>query len=349
MHKIYIADRHIGRGSPCFIIAEAGINHNGDINLAKDLIDAAKDLGADAIKFQTFKAEQIAIPSCPMAGYQKKMSPDESQYEMLKRLELSDSQFIELFNYCRKKKIMFLSTPFDHQSAKFLYKLGIIAFKISSSDLNNIPFLMQVASYKKPVILSTGMSTLLEVKEAVEAIFSTGNKKLILLHCTSNYPTRFQDVNLRAMLTLEKKFNLAVGYSDHTIGFEVSIAAAAMGACVIEKHFTLNRRLAGPDQAASLEPDELKKMVGCIRNIEKSLGTGVKKPRKSEEAIKRVIRKSVVAVGDIPEGATINQDMLAIKRPGRGIEAKYLARIIGKRTKVNIKKDQILLWREVLR
>ncbi|MEW6680128.1 MAG: N-acetylneuraminate synthase family protein, partial [bacterium] len=224
--RINIAGRIIGDEQPVFIIAEAGVNHNGSLKLAKRLVDAAKVAGADAIKFQTFKADELVIPNAPKAEYQKKTTSGKSQYEMLKELELSENEFKELFDYCQEKKIIFMSTPFDFRSAEFLYKLGIPAFKIGSGDLTNPPLLIQVAKYRKPIILSTGMSTLAEVKEAVKAIYSTGNKKLILLHCTSNYPTKYEDVNLKAMVTLKDEFNVPIGYSDHTEGIEVAVAAA---------------------------------------------------------------------------------------------------------------------------
>ncbi|MEW6482425.1 MAG: N-acetylneuraminate synthase [bacterium] len=342
--QINIAGRTIGDNQPVFIISEAGVNHNGDVKIAKKMIEAAKDIGADAIKFQTFKADELVIPNAPKAEYQNKTTSGKSQYEMLKELELSENEFKKLFNYCQKKNIIFLSTPFDFQSAEFLYKLGVPAFKIGSGDLTNIPLLIQVAKYGKPIILSTGMSTLAEVKEAVKPIYSTGNKKLILLHCTSNYPTKYEDVNLKAMVTLKDEFNLPIGYSDHTEGIEVSVGAVALGACVIEKHFTLDKNLAGPDHKASLEPDEFRKMVQSIRNVEMAMGNGIKKPTKSEIEVQKVARKSIVVARDIPKGTRLSLDMLAIKRPGTGIEPKYLDKLVDKQVITSIKKDQILTW-----
>lgn len=341
---IKIRNRKIGENQPVFIIAEAGVNHNGSLKMAKRMIDTAKSCGADAVKFQTFKTEEVVTCEAPKAEYQKKSAPDESQFEMIKKLELSEPVFRELFNYCRKKKIIFLSTPFDSQSARFLYKLGIPAFKIGSGELTNIPLLLQVAKYGKPVILSTGMSNLEEIRGAVRGIYSTGNKKLILLHCTSNYPAKFENINLKAMDSLRRKLNVPIGYSDHTKGIEIAVAAVAMGACIIEKHFTLDNNLPGPDHKASLMPAELKHMVQSIRNVEKSLGNGVKEIQKSEIEIKKIARKSIIAKVDIPKGLTISKEMLAIKRPGTGIEPKFLSRIIGKRLKKGIQKDKILTW-----
>jgi N-acetylneuraminate synthase/N,N'-diacetyllegionaminate synthase len=342
--EIKIRNRKVGNNQPVFIIAEAGVNHNGSLKLAKRMIDSAKNCGVDAVKFQTFKTEEVVTRDAPKAEYQKASAPAESQFEMIKKLELSEPAFRELSDYCRKKKIIFLSTPFDFQSARFLYKLGVPAFKIGSGELTNIPLLLQIAQYGKAVILSTGMSDLKEVKDAVRVIYSTKNKKLILLHCTSNYPAKFEDINLRAMDTLKKKFNVPIGYSDHTKGIEVAIAAVAMGACVIEKHFTLDNNLPGPDHKASITPAELKCMVKSVRNIEKSLGNGIKEIRKSELEIKKVARKSIVASVDIPKGMILSKEMLVIKRPGTGIEPKFLGRIIGKRLKKNILEDKILTW-----
>ena len=346
--NIKINNRKIGKNQPVLIIAEAGVNHNGSLRLAKKMVATAKKTGADAIKFQTFKAEDLVLRHAPKAEYQKKTVPGKSQFEMLKELELSETEFEELFNYCKKQKIIFLSTPFDFKSAEFLYKLGVSAFKIGSGDLTNLPLLTQVARYRKPVILSTGMATLEEVKEAVRTIYLSGNKKLILLHCTSNYPAKYRDVNLRAMDTLKQRFNIIVGYSDHTQGIEVTIAAVAKEACVIERHFTLDKTLPGPDHKASLEPDEFREMVSSIRNIEKALGRSTKKPTKTELRIKKVIRKSIVATKDIPKRMKITKKMLAIKRPGTGIKPKYLDQLIGRQARRNIKKDTIITWGKVV-
>lgn len=334
---IGIGNKRVGLHQPVFIIAETGVNHNGSLSLAKKMIDAVKSAGADAVKFQTFKTEGLVV----------KRGQRNSQFKMLKQLELSEKDFRELKGYCKKKKIVFLSTPFDSRSAEFLYELGVPAFKIASGELTNTPLLAQIAKYHKPIILSTGMATLREVKGAVQTIYSAGNKALILLHCTSNYPTEYKDVNLKAMDTLRKTFSTPVGYSDHTQGIEVSIASVAMGACVIEKHFTLDKTLTGPDHRASLEPNEFRSMVIAMRNIERSMGNGIKSPNESECTIKKIARKSIVAAHDIPKGANLTSGMLSIKRPGTGIEPGCLKRLINKRTKTALKKDQILTWEKV--
>ena len=341
---IKIGNRVIAEQCPVFIIAEAGVNHNGQIAMAKKLVDSAKRIGADAIKFQTFRAEELVTANAPKAEYQKKTDAHPSQYAMLKKLELSEDQFSQLFEYSQKKGIMFLSTPFDRISAEFLALLGLPAYKIGSGELTNVPLLQQVAQFKKPIILSTGMSSLEEVVEAVKTIHKEGNRELILLHCTSNYPTKYEEVNLNAMLTLRNKFDVAVGYSDHTLGIEISVAAVALGACVIEKHLTLDKNLPGPDHKTSLEPQEFQKMVEAIRNVEKARGNGIKKPNPSEIAIQKVARKSIVAACDIEKGVTITSDMLTVKRPGTGIEPKWLQRLTGKRAKTIIRKDQIFSW-----
>ncbi len=339
---IKIGKECIGLGYPCFIIAEAGVNHNGSLKLAKKLVDAAKKAGADAMKFQTFKTEELVTEKAPQAEYQKKNVNAKSQFEMLKKLELSESEFREIFKYCEKKKIIFLSTPFDEKSAEFLNILGVPAFKIGSGDITNIPLIRTVSEFGKPVILSSGMSTLAEVADAVKAIYKSGNHKLVLLHCTSNYPAEFNSVNLMAMDTLKNKFHVPVGYSDHTPGIEIAIAAVARGARVIEKHFTLSKDMKGPDHKASLEPDELKKMIDSIRNVEISLGTPEKKPVRSERRIKDVVRKSIVSSVDMPKGTKIKRDIIAFKRPGSGIPPTDLDRVLDKTTKMLVKKDQLL-------
>lgn len=339
-----IKSRKIGKDYPVFIIAEAGVNHNGSMAVAKKMIDAAKEMGADAIKFQTFKTEEMVTKNALKAKYQKASNSGKSQYAMLRKLEFSESDFRKLFAYCQRKRIIFLSTPFDQQSAGFLCYLRMPAFKISSGDLTDIPLLKKIANFKKPIILSTGMSTLTEVKEAVRAIYLTDNKKLILLHCTSNYPARYRDVNLRAIRTLREEFDVPVGYSDHAEGIDASIAAVAMGARVIEKHFTLDKNSPGPDHSASLEPEEFGKMIESIRNVEEALGDGLKKPRQSEVEMRRIARKSIVAAVDLPKRSIIKREMLAMKRPGSGIAPKYLEQLIGKQVKRKVKKDQVLNW-----
>lgn len=340
---VNIGGKRVGEGSPCFVIAEAGVNHNGDIRLAKKLIDAAVKAGADAVKFQTFHTEEVVTKTAEKAQYQKETTnPEESQFEMIKRLELSDKSFKELFGYAQKKGIIFLSTPFDRASVDLLDRLGVPAFKVGSGEITNFLLLKHIASKRKPIILSTGMSTLDEVAEAVELLRLEGSEEIILLHCVSCYPARVEDTNLKAMETLRREFNLPVGLSDHTTDIYVPVAAVALGACIIEKHFTLDKELPGPDHKASLEPAELKEMVKAIRSIEKALGDGVKRPTEAEEEVKRVARRSIVARVSIPAGAIITHDMLDIKRPGTGIEPKNLNLIIGKRTKKEIKSGELI-------
>jgi len=328
-----------------YIIAEAGVNHNGDINLAKRLIEAAKESGADAVKFQTFKTEEIVSLTAEKAPYQiNNTGNSESQYDMLKALELSEDAFHELTKYAEERGITFLSTPFDHQSADFLDKIGIPLFKIPSGEITNIPLLEHIGQKKKPVILSTGMSTLGEVEEAITALKTSGTTDITLLHCTTSYPAPIDGVNLTAMETLRCAFKLPVGYSDHTEGITIPIAAAALGATVIEKHFTLDKNMSGPDHKASLEPDELKSMVKAIHDVEIAMGDGIKVPTDAEKENIKIARKSLVAKRDIKAGESLNEDAIAIKRPGTGISPKYFQDILGKHTQSNIGRDQILNW-----
>ena len=345
--KIKIEDKLIGEEEPCFIIAEAGVNHNGSVELAKKQINAAKDARADAVKFQTFKAENVVIKNAQKAEYQKETTGEGSQYEMIKSLELSKGNFRELADYAKKKDIMFLSSPFDKESVDLLDEMNVPAFKVASGEITNFPLLKHIANKGKPIILSTGMATLGEVEEALKIIRNEGVEDVILLHCVSNYPAKIEDVNLKAMETLKCAFKLPMGFSDHTSGITASIAAVALGACVIEKHFTLDRNLPGPDHKASLEPKELKNMVNSVREVERALGDGIKRPTQGEEEIKKVARRSIVARVDIPKGAIITEDMLDVKRPGTGIEPKYLKFIIGRKAKENIKKDKIILWKKL--
>jgi len=345
--KIEIENKQIENGKSCFIIAEAGINHNGNINLAKRLVDVAKRAGVDAVKFQTFITEEIVTKTAEMANYQKEnIGKKESQFEMLKKIELSYKDFIELKKYCDRKGIIFLSTPHSEDAIDFLEPL-VPVYKIASGDLTNLPFLEKIAKKKKPIILSTGMARLDEVSEAVNIIKTQGNNKIILLHCTSNYPCPLEEVNLRTMATLKREFSLPVGYSDHTLGTLVPVMAVTMGAVVIEKHFTLDRNLTGPDHKASLEPKELKLMVKTIRDVEKALGNGIKKPTESEKKIKKIVRKSIIAKVNIPKGTKISKEMLIIKRPGTGIAPKYINRIVGEKAKRNILKDELINWHKI--
>lgn len=342
--RVNVGGRHIGRGESVFIIAEAGVNHNGKIELAKQLVDAACKAKVDAVKFQTFKAKDLVTKKAGMAEYQKDHIKDvDSQYELIKNLELDYESFVELKEYCESKGILFLSTPHSPDAVSFLDPM-MPAYKIGSGDLTNLPLLQQVAQYRKPIILSTGMASLDEVREAVEVIRNAGNHEIILLHCVTNYPADIRDVNLRAMNTLGKEFNLPVGFSDHTMGITVAIAAVSIGACVIEKHLTLNREMPGPDHKASLEPDELQEMVEAIRNVELAMGDGIKRPAAVELKLRNVTRKSLVAAAEIGKGIAISKEMISIKRPGQGIAPKHLTSIIGRRAKRKIREDEVLTW-----
>jgi len=345
MDQIEIDGKVVGKGKSCFIIAEAGVNHGGSIDCAKKLIDTAKWAGADAVKFQIFMAEDIVIPQAEKAEYQKNTTcQDESQFDMIKKLELSEEEFRYLASYAKEKNILFLSTPFSFTSVDLLEELGISAYKIASGEITNFPLLEYIAGKSKPIILSTGMSTQEEVGEALKAMNDVGEKRVVLLHCVTSYPARIEEINLRAIETLRKAFNLPVGLSDHTLGKTSSIAAAAMGACMIEKHFTLCRNLPGPDHKASLEPVELKELVEAVREVEKAMGSGIKLPTLEEEKIKLIARRSIVAATEIPKGSRINRDMLDIKRPGTGIAPKDLMAIVGKKAKDGIPKDSLITW-----
>lgn len=343
MVTVTIADRAIGSGQPCFIVAEAGVNHNGSLETAHLLIDAAVCAGADAVKFQTFKAERVMSAYAPKARYQLEMTrAGESQLEMAKRLELPEEAFRELDRYCRQRGIHFLSTPFDEESADFLAQLGVPAMKIPSGELTNLPLLERVAGYGKPMIVSTGMSTLEEVRTAVEAIRGAGGRQIILLHCTSSYPAIPADANLRAMRAMAEAFDLPVGYSDHTVGVEVALAAVALGACLVEKHLTVDRTLPGPDHRISAEPDELAALVRGIRTVEQALGHGRKEPVPAEAEIAAVARKSLVAACDIPSGARLTEALIAIKRPGTGLSPAMRSALIGRSSKQHIPEGTLL-------
>lgn len=343
MPTISIGNHYIGPGQPVFIIAEAGVNHNGDPDLARFLVQAAAESGVDAVKFQTFKAENLVTESAKMAGYQvDNIGEETSQLEMLKKLELQYELHAELKQYAESLGLVFLSTPFDEEAIDFLKDLGLEAFKAGSGDLTNLPYLQKMARQGLPVIISTGMATLEESREAVDAIAETGNDQLIVLHCTTNYPCPPEEVNLAAMNTLQRELNCMVGYSDHTLGIEIPCLAVAAGARVIEKHFTLDKTMEGPDHKASLEPAELAEMVREIRRLEGIMGSGVKVPNPSELPIKQVARKSVVAKVDIPEGTVITTEMLVAKRPGNGLPPKLLLTIPGKVSTRLIQQDELL-------
>lgn len=348
MRKVRIAGRLIGQGEPCFIIAEAGVNHNGDIKLAKQLIDVAQEAGADAVKFQTFHTEEVVIRSAEKAKYQQETTgAAESQFEMIKKLELPDEAFRALYSYANEKNILFLSTPDDTGSIDLLDELGVPAFKVASGEITNFPLLKYIARKQKPIILSTGMSTLGEIEEALAAIRKEAAVEIILLHCVSCYPAQIEEMNLKAIQTLRQAFKLPVGLSDHTLGMTIPIAAVALGVCVIEKHFTLDKNLPGPDHRASLEPGELKQMIAVIRDVEKAMGDGVKKPTLEEEENKKVVRRSLVARVDIPQGTIISAEMLGIKRPGTGVEPRYIDMFIGRKAREHIKPEELITFSKV--
>lgn len=367
---VFIGGRKIGVGEPVFIIAEAGVNHNGKLSLAKKLVDAAANAGADAVKFQTFSPDELVTKDAGKTGYQKRnttpLNPSskeggrrggESQYEMLKRLVLPRKWHAVLKQHAEKKGLLFLSTPFSFGDAAFLRRLGVSALKVGSSDANNFPYLRRIAAWGLPLILSTGMADMKEIREAVGAIrnpsirprrnapFSKGRMgpaPMILMHCTTNYPTPFSEANVRAIRAIQKEFGFPVGFSDHTLGYEAACAAIALGACVIEKHFTLDKSMPGPDHTASLESDELKDFVAKIRNVEAALGTGNKIPFKSERKIALLARKSVVTLRAIKKGERLTEQNLGIKRPGTGLPPKEYDFVIGTRATRDIPGDALL-------
>lgn len=331
-----------------YIIAEAGVNHNGSIENAKKLVDVAVLAGADAVKFQTFKVEKVVCKDAKKADYQKiTTAQNESQYDMLKKLELTRSMHEELIKYCDEKNIDFLSTAFDCDSMHYLINLGINTIKIPSGEITNYPYLTEIGKTKKKVIISTGMSTLEEVRSAIGVLRRNGSENIIALHCNTAYPTPFQDVNLNAMLTIRDALNIRVGYSDHTLGIEVPIAAVAMGATVIEKHFTLDRNMEGPDHKASLEPNELREMVKAIRNIEKALGEKEKRPSESERDNIKIARKSIVAKRKICIGDKFSIENITTKRPGTGISPMYWNMIINRKSKQEYEIDELISNKEL--
>lgn len=340
---INIGKHTIGPGYPCFIIAEAGVNHNGEVELAKRMVDAAAEAGADAVKFQTFQAEKLVSPGTPKADYQiRNADSAESHFEMIKRLELGKDAHRQLVAHCGEQDILFLSSPFDEESADFLDELDVAAFKIPSGEITNLPYLTHIARKGKPMIVSTGMATLDEVEEAIRVIREADDPGLILLQCVSNYPALPADVNLRAMETMSRAFGVPVGYSDHTFGNEVAFAAVALGACVVEKHFTLDRNLPGPDHRASVEPADLAALVQGIRAVELALGDGCKRPAPSEVNTAGIVRKSLVVAQDVAAGTVLSEDLIAIKRPGTGLPASMLPFVIGRRTRRDMKKNTLL-------
>lgn len=329
-----------------FVIAEAGINHNGDMRLVKALIDVAVEAKADAIKFQTFQTKNLLIKNAPKARYQRKTTNSkESQYNMLKRVELSKGQHLEIISYCKEKDIAFISTPFEEQSADLLEELDVPLFKIPSGEITNLRFLEHVARKSKPIIISTGMSFLSEVEKAVQIILKNGCHQVALLHCVSNYPASEKDANLKAMHTMKQAFQLPVGYSDHTIGVEVTLAAVALGAQIIEKHFTLDKNLPGPDHQASLEPGELKQLIKAIRRVEIALGDGLKKPATSEMENQATIRKSLFFKSSFAAGTKVTAEMIEAKRPAIGYPPERLVEILGQELTYDVERDTPVSWK----
>lgn len=340
--------RLIGRSQPCFIIAEAGVNHNGDPQLARELISTAARVGADAVKFQTFQTDEVVTAGAPKAEYQKRTTDvEESQREMIRKLELPWGVYPELRAIAAENGLVFLSTPFDVGSVDFLADLGVPAFKIASGELTHPALLTRIASKGKPLLISTGMSTLEEVANAVRLLETQGAHEFCLLQCTSNYPADPADANLRAMITMETIFGVAVGFSDHTEGVEVALAAVALGAAVIEKHLTLDRTMAGPDHAASLKPAEFQALVRGIRKVESALGTGEKKPAAAELRVAHVARRSLVAARDIASGTVLTEHDITYKRPGTGIAPTSVGQVLGRRAGRPISAGTLLTWEDL--
>ncbi len=327
----------------CLIIAEVGVNHNGNLEIAKKLVDMAYEAGADIVKFQTANLNSLVTKNAPMAEYQKEnMQVSLSQVDMLKKLLLSYDDFKELSKYCQKIGIQFLSTPFDIESIEFLYNMGCKIWKIPSGEITNLPYLERIAKTHQPVILSTGMSTIEEIRAAIDVLKNNSSGAITLLHCTTAYPAPYDDINLRAMQTLRDEFNCEVGYSDHTMGYEIAIAAVALGANVIEKHFTLDRNMIGPDHKASLEPEELKRMIFAIRHVEKALGSSEKRPSLSEVGNMQIVRKSIVAKRDILKGEILSTENITTKRPGSGISPMRWYEVIGTLATRDFKEDDLI-------
>ena len=342
MKTIKVGDRVVGIGEPTFIIAEAGINHNGDLDIAKRMVHAAREVGVDAIKFQTFTAESLMTRSAGAAAHLEAGAGKENVYSFAQRLALSPEAHRELFTLCQEVGILFLSTAGAPEGVDLLEELGVSAYKIASMDLDNLPLLDYIARIGKPIILSTGMGTLGEIERALETIYATDNEQVIVLHCTALYPPTPEDVNLRAMDTIRAAFNVAVGYSDHTIGNAVAIAAVARGACVIEKHFTLDKNMPGPDQAVSGDPEDFHQLVADIQAVETALGSAIKQPVQAELGMRRNFRRSIVAAMDIAAGAVLTRDMLTFKRPGSGISPADLDWVVGRTARRAISADTVI-------
>lgn len=337
----------IGENRPCFIIAEAGSNHNRDFDNAKKLIDVAVEAGADAVKFQIFSAEAIYSKKTPMASYIKKeklAKDNETLWDVIKRIEIPRQWTPDLMAYCREKGIMFLSTPFDLKAVDELEAAGVEAYKVASFEITHLPMLRKISATGKPIILSTGMANLEDIEVALKAVKEGGSSQVALLHCAIAYPPKYEDINLRAIDTMKQAFQLPVGFSDHTMGHVTDVAAVARGACIIEKHFTLSRNQEGPDHPFSLEPHELKEMITAIRQTEKILGSPFKQHTAAENELYRIARRSLVAAVKIPAGTKITEDMIAVKRPGFGIPVRHMEIVIGRTAKIDIDEDDILTW-----
>ncbi|MEH1796634.1 N-acetylneuraminate synthase [Nostoc sp.] len=345
MKRIDVPGIQIGHEYPCFIIAEAGVNHNGSLDMAKHLIDQALEAGADAVKFQSFKSEKVVSSTAPKAEYQlQTTNPDESQLDMIRTLELSVEAHRELQSYSQKQGILFISTPFDEESADILEELNVPLFKIPSGEITNWPFLQYVARKGKPLIVSTGMSYLSEVEEALRVIRQVGCEQLVLLHCVSSYPTNPTEANLRAMHSMATALQVPVGYSDHTTGIEVALAAVALGACVIEKHFTLDKNLPGPDHKASLDPKELQALVKGVRTVECALGNGLKQPTESETNTRAIARRSLAVTCYVVEGTVLEPEMLTALRPASGISPTLQELVLGRKVTRSLQAGQLISW-----
>jgi N,N'-diacetyllegionaminate synthase len=339
-----VGDRRIGDGSPAFVIAEAGVNHNGDLGLALRLIDAAADAGADAVKFQTFRTDALVTSDAPKAGYQAETTGDGGQRAMLARLELTADAHVDLRDRSHAHGLVFFSAPFDEASADLLERVGVPVFKVPSGEITNVPLLRHVAAKGRPIILSTGMSTIDEVDRAVETVRAAGDPPLALLHCVSAYPAPAAETNLRAIDALRTRFGCPVGLSDHTLGTAVAIAAVARGAVIIEKHLTLDKTLPGPDHRASLDPAEFCSLMRAIREVESALGDGNKRPMASEADTRRVARKSLVAARPIKAGERLTISDVAIKRPGTGLAPAELPRVLGRALRRDLAADDLISW-----
>lgn len=347
--SIKIAGKNVSYQDPVFIIAEAGVNHNGDLKTALKLVDAAAESGADCVKFQTFKAEDVTTKQAPLARYQKNnLGKGTRQLSVIKKLELTAGDHKKIISRCREKNIIFMSTPHGgFASVDLLRKLGVPAFKIASGDITNLPLLAYVARLKKPIILGAGMATMPEIKEAIQYIKKNGNNKIVVLHCTTDYPCAPENANLRALKGLMEELGVLVGYSDHTLGAQTAIMAATLGACVIEKHFTLNKKMPGLDHKASLEPGELKDLIASVRKVEIIMGNKTKKPTDVEKQYMPLVRKSLVAKTDIKKGEIFSAENIAIKRPGTGLKPSFYDKILGRKSKRDIKADSLLEDRDL--